>query len=165
MAPSRPADDGVRSSKTHDWSTRTDGKADYELRRGAGDLSPLFDQPAWVTPTRPRRLQDWGPSTTVFVTSWGDSVHLYRNCQGTKAYGSDGEVIEARLQDQVCAARRGCGRCFGEFFSESTLASLEQLLIDLHGEVDRDQPARKVIAAKARLRFGTKEQRHDRGAG
>lgn len=120
--------------------------------------SPLFEQPPWVTPARPRRLDDWTATTTVFVTSWGDRVHLDPGCPGTKAYGSEGEAVEARLDESICAARRGCLRCFGDFFSESSLARLEQLITDLHGEIDEDQPARKVIAAKARLRFGSKTQ-------
>lgn len=81
-------------------------------------------------------------------------MHLYPDCPGTKAYGSGGPVRKVHLKDRICAARSGCAKCFGEFFGESSRRDLVRLINRLHGAIDEDQPARKVIAAKARLRFG-----------
>lgn len=115
----------------------------------------MIEQPRWVTAARPRSIQRWTADTTVWVTTWGDCVHLYHDCPGTKGFGSDGEAHEVRLRSKICAARRGCERCFGQFFNASSLNDLEIMLIKLHGgrvDTSPEGRTRSIIAEKIRRR-------------
>lgn len=123
---------------------------------------PLVSQPPWVTPARPRQLRRWTPATTVWVTTWGDRVHLYPDCPGTSGFGSDGDATEVRLDDRLCAARSGCLKCFGTFFNGSSMAELKATLVKLHGKVDEGpgRRTRSIIADKIKLRgLGSTQQR------
>lgn len=124
-------------------------------RRQGGSL---INKPKWITADRPRSIADWTPATTVFVTMWGDKVHLYADCDGTRPPGQTdrAEVQQVSLSDRICAARTGCLKCCGEFWSGSSMAELKALIDGLHGRVDESPNRRRraIIAEKINLRFG-----------
>lgn len=89
-------------------------------------------QPA--TPNRFRK--DWHADTNVFVTPWGDVVHMYADCFGTRGFrhGSDPDPVihQARLRDPICGDRRACRMCF-DYLSRETLDRFDEFLEALHG--------------------------------
>jgi hypothetical protein len=85
----------------------------------------------------PKFFRDWNADTNVFVTTWGNAVHMYADCHGTRGFRHAREpdpiVYQARLRDPVCVGRRACRKCF-DVWSPSTIDRLDDLLEDLHGE-------------------------------
>lgn len=81
-------------------------------------------------------FHDWNADTNVFVTIWGNAVHMYADCSGMRGFRHVGEpdpiVDQARLRDPVCRDRRACRKCF-DFWSASAIDGLDDLLEDLHG--------------------------------
>jgi hypothetical protein len=112
-------------------------------------------------------LSKWTEKTTVFVTDWGDCVHLYPDCPGTNAFGVESSAVEVALSDRRCAARVGCAKCFGQFFNGTSLAELAALIERLHGRVNDGpgQRTRSVIAQKINLRYGTTQSKTSRASG
>ena len=96
----------------------------------------------------------WSAETMVWVTDWGHAVHNNPSCPGIAAFGSKDQSTKVRLGHRLCAVRRACKKCFGEFYGVDSLRALDRLIVKLHGEVDFDQSARTLIATTARLRFG-----------
>lgn len=89
-------------------------------------------------------------------------MHLYPDCPGTRGFGSEGGAKEVRLDNRLCAARSACLKCFGDFFSGSSMAELKAMLVKMHGKVDDgpDRRTRSIIADKIRLRgLGRAKQR------
>lgn len=118
----------------------------------------LFTAPSWITADRPRSVKYWTPATTVFVTMWGDKVHLYADCGGTRPPGEANRSMarQVPLSDRICAARTGCLKCFGQFWSGPSLAELKTLIDRLHGRIDEspNRRTRSIIAEKINLRVG-----------
>lgn len=120
----------------------------------------LIVAPWWVTEDTPRFFREWSNTSIVFVTDWGDRVHLYASCPGTKGFGADSTVIRARLSDRICFARSGCLKCFGEFWGRTSLAELEALIVGLHGRLDSSpgrRTTRSIVAEKITRRKGKLE--------
>lgn len=101
------------------------------------------------------RGEDWNGDTNVFVTDWGDKVHLYADCRGLRGFRTAGEpdpdVHQARLRDPVCRDRGGCGWCFGNW-SPWDIDRLDKVIEALHGgRSDRAvRPSRLLPEDRAR---------------
>jgi len=117
---------------------------------------PLFTTPGWVGADRPRSVRDWSGNSKVYVTTWGDHVHLFADCPGTKGFGADPTVKQVKLSARACTARRGCQRCFGDFWSGTSIEELNRLIEVLHGRIDEGphRRTRSIIAEKIARRYG-----------
>lgn len=98
--------------------------------------------------------ENWSADTMVWVTDWGHAVHNNPSCPGIAAFGSRDKSAKVRLDHRLCAVRRACKKCIGEFYGVDSLRALDRLIEKLHGKVDFDQKAHTLIATTARLRFG-----------
>jgi len=103
--------------------------------------------------------KQWSNETMVWVTDWGRAVHRHPSCHGIGAFDSKDKPIKVRLDDRLCAARRACKKCFGEFYGVDSLRALDRLIEKLHGKVDFEQRPKTLIATMARLRFGNSDAR------
>lgn len=103
--------------------------------------------------------KQWSNETMVWVTDWGHAVHNNPSCHGIAAFGSKDTSTKVRLDNRLCAVRRACKKCFGEYYGVDSLRVLDRLIEELHGKVDFDQQARTLIATTARLRFGDSNAR------
>lgn len=126
---------------------------------GGADVSqqnPLITTPSWVSTDRPRFVRDWTESSTVYVTTWGDRVHLFADCPGAKGFGADPTVKQVKLSNRVCTARKTCQRCFGGFWSGRSMEELNRMIEVLHGRIEDgpDRRTRSVIAEKISRRYG-----------
>ena len=118
------------------------------LKRG-GSRRPIEGEESTVVVGK-----QWSNETMVWVTDWGHAVHNNPSCHGIAAFGSKDKSMKVRLDNRLCAVRRACKKCFGEYYGVYSLRALDRLIETLHGKVDIDQQARTLIATTARLRFG-----------
>lgn len=76
-----------------------------------------------------------GNDTTVFVTKWGNVVHLYANCHSArgfrKAAEKDPSIYRVPVKDPSCRGRRVCGTCKNA--SGFKAKSVDEVLRRLHG--------------------------------
>jgi len=90
----------------------------------------------------------WSPDTRVFITAWGDVIHLHADCHGIRGFRHvdepDPKVHQVSLRDPVCGNRRACRKCF-DVWSSTTIDRFDGFLEDLHGRRRPAAPARRVV--------------------
>ena len=92
-------------------------------------------------PTGVNRKAQPDAYTILFVTSWGNVVHLYYDCHGTRGFRHVGEpdnaVYKVEARDPCCRGRRVCRVCEPEQ-GIGWVALLTRLLVGLHGRMLED---------------------------
>ena len=115
------------------------------------------------TPTRrpgiagPSAIGHWKPDRVVYLTDWGDVVHIDHDCPGIWGFRSHGEpppvIFSVTLRDPRCGGRRGCMKCIGAHWSNHVLQQLENQINNLHGKrrVTVSQNGRRTRSSGYRL--------------
>jgi len=79
-----------------------------------------------------------GPSgeTPVYVTKWGNVVHMYSDCHSTRGFRNQLEadpfIYQVLVKDPCCRGRKTCGTCSRHDSMRGR--KIEQVLRRLHGE-------------------------------
>lgn len=85
----------------------------------------------------PSATGSWKPDRVVYLTDWGDVVHIDQDCPGIWGFRSHNEpppiIYSVTLRDRRCGGRRGCRKCIGGRWSNHVLQQLETQINNLHG--------------------------------
>lgn len=122
------AESGARAASPAGGVRPRPAATDASIRRAAGD-EPL---PA---------------TTSVYVTTWGQVVHLHHDCPSARGFRHVGEpdpdLYKVEARDPSCKGRRVCGTCKNR---ASVLARrIEYLLKSLHGAFYTDAQWRQAF--------------------
>lgn len=130
-----------------------------QLPAGRGPSRPsVTPRSAATAPIERSRFRNWTEDLKVHITAWGDVVHLFYDCPGTRGFTPVGQpeppVFPAVLRDPVCADRRACRICFNDWSSD-TIAGFDEWLRRLHGGRRQSTGKHRLLAPPAYSNSGS----------